>query len=64
MRTQKIILEDIKRRVKRIRNNILYKENQSVLFKENDTTYEGETAQMETVRDFGMKFGKLKPKHH
>ena len=52
LRTQKIILEGIKRRAKRIRNNILYKENQSVLFKENDITYEGETPQIETVREF------------
>ena len=52
LRTQKIILEGMKRRTKRIRNNILYCENQSKLFKDDNIIYEGQTPNIENLRDF------------
>ena len=52
LRTQKIILEGMKRRSKRIRNNILYQENQSLLFRDDKLIYEGQKPKIEDLRDF------------
>ena len=52
IRTQKVILEGMIRRSKRIRNNILYKENQKVLFSQEKAVYEGEIPDMGKMREF------------